>query len=56
MKSEFMVQLDKVNDRRFVVIIGATNTPDELDKAAIRRFGKRLYISLPIRRDWETIH
>jgi len=30
-----------------VVVIGATNRPEELDEAARRRFAKRLYIPLP---------
>ena len=30
-----------------VVIVGATNRPDELDEAARRRFVKRIYIPLP---------
>ncbi len=49
MKTEFMVQLDGANtniDAR-VVIIGATNRPEELDEAVRRRFVKRLYIPLP---------
>ena len=48
-KTEFMVQLDGANtnlDAR-VVIIGATNRPEELDEAVRRRFVKRLYIPLP---------
>lgn len=48
-KTEFMVQLDGAStnlDAR-VVIIGATNRPDELDEAVRRRFVKRLYIPLP---------
>ena len=48
-KTEFLVQLDGVtcgeNDR--ILLIGATNLPDELDEAARRRFGKRLYVALP---------
>ncbi len=48
-KTEFMVQLDgastSANSR--VVIIGATNRPEELDEAVRRRFVKRLYIPLP---------
>lgn len=48
-KTEFLVQLDGVgtsaNDR--VLLIGATNRPEELDEAARRRMEKRLYIPLP---------
>jgi fidgetin-like protein 1 len=49
MKTEFLVQIDGAStsvDAR-VVLIGATNRPDELDDAARRRFVKRLYIPLP---------
>ncbi|CAI5450824.1 unnamed protein product [Caenorhabditis angaria] len=48
-KTEFLVQLDGVNtasDERLLVL-GATNRPQELDEAARRRFQKRLYIALP---------
>lgn len=48
-QTEFLVQLDGVgtgeDDR--VLIIGATNRPQELDEAARRRLVKRLYIPLP---------
>lgn len=48
-KTEFLVQMDGVgtdrNDR--VLLIGATNRPEELDEAARRRMEKRLYIPLP---------
>lgn len=30
-----------------ILIIGATNRPDDLDEAVRRRLGKRLYIPLP---------
>jgi hypothetical protein len=51
-KTEFLVQLDGVAggssaDNVRVVIIGATNRPEELDEAARRRFVKRIYIPLP---------
>jgi SpoVK/Ycf46/Vps4 family AAA+-type ATPase len=49
MKTEFLVQLDGAGtdlDAR-VVIVGATNRPEELDEAVRRRFVKRLYIPLP---------
>lgn len=48
-KTEFLVQLDGAatdNEER-LLIIGATNRPQELDEAARRRFVKRLYIPLP---------
>ena len=50
MKTEFLVQMDgagKEDDSVRVVLIGATNRPDEIDDAARRRFGKRIYIPLP---------
>ncbi|KPA75181.1 putative katanin-like proteinserine peptidase Clan SJ family S16 [Leptomonas pyrrhocoris] len=48
-KTEFLVQLDGVATDRAdrVLLIGATNRPDELDEAARRRMEKRLYIPLP---------
>ena len=50
-KTEFLVQLDGANtfageDAR-ILIIGATNRPDDLDEAVRRRLAKRLYIPLP---------
>ena len=49
LKTEFLVQLDGAgtNLAARVVIVGATNRPDELDEAARRRFVKRIYIPLP---------
>jgi len=49
MKTEFLVQLDGAGTDQTarVVIIGATNRPEELDEAARRRFVKRIYIPLP---------
>ena len=51
MKTEFMVQLDgagtPVSEACRVVVVGATNRPEELDEAVRRRFAKRLYIPLP---------
>ncbi|KAF5302693.1 hypothetical protein FQR65_LT08435 [Abscondita terminalis] len=49
LKTEFLVRLDGAttgSDDR-VLVIGATNRPQELDEAARRRFVKRLYIPLP---------
>eukprot|EP01062_Namystynia_karyoxenos_P034788 TRINITY_DN25472_c3_g1_i1.p1 TRINITY_DN25472_c3_g1~~TRINITY_DN25472_c3_g1_i1.p1 ORF type:complete len:717 (+),score=235.51 TRINITY_DN25472_c3_g1_i1:78-2228(+) len=49
LKTEFLVQLDgagtDASDR--ILIVGATNRPQELDEAARRRMEKRLYIPLP---------
>ncbi|KAG9462197.1 hypothetical protein GDO78_014744, partial [Eleutherodactylus coqui] len=48
-KTEFLVQLDgattSLEDR--VLVVGATNRPQEIDEAARRRLVKRLYIPLP---------
>lgn len=49
LKTEFLIQLDgagvKENER--MLIVGATNRPQELDEAVRRRMTKRLYIPLP---------
>jgi SpoVK/Ycf46/Vps4 family AAA+-type ATPase len=49
LKTEFFVQMDGAgNDSsERILLIGATNRPQELDDAARRRFVKRLYIPLP---------
>lgn len=48
-KTEFLVQMDGAGTSRDdrVLVVGATNRPQELDEAARRRFVKRLYIPLP---------
>ncbi|KAF1744418.1 hypothetical protein MXB_5285 [Myxobolus squamalis] len=56
-KTEFLVQLDgcgSSSDDR-ILIIGATNRPQELDDAARRRFVKRLYVPLPDNKAREQI-
>ncbi len=49
LKTEFLVQLDGVGslEEDRVLIVAATNLPQDLDDAARRRFTKKLYISLP---------
>ncbi|XP_055858488.1 fidgetin-like protein 1 isoform X2 [Episyrphus balteatus] len=49
LKTEFLVQLDGANtsDDERILIVGATNRPQELDEAARRRLVRRLYIPLP---------
>ena len=50
-KTEFLVQLDGANtfagEEARILIIGATNRPDDLDEAVRRRLVKRMYIPLP---------
>lgn len=50
LKTEFLVEFDGLPcnpecDR--IVVLAATNRPQELDEAALRRFPKRVYVSLP---------
>ncbi|KAJ1901561.1 putative 26S proteasome subunit yta6 [Kickxella alabastrina] len=56
-KTEFLVQLDgcgtSSEDR--IILLGATNRPQELDEAARRRFPKRLLVPLPDRAGRRTI-
>ena len=47
-KTELLVQMDGVgNDSKGVLILGATNIPWQLDAAILRRFQRRVHISLP---------
>ena len=49
-KTEFLVQLDGCGSgsaTEQLLVVGATNRPQEIDEAARRRFTKRLYIPLP---------
>lgn len=48
-KTEFLVQFDgvKADDKKQILIIGATNRPHEIDEAARRRLVKRIYVPLP---------
>ena len=49
LKTEFLIQLDgaATGSDEQILVLGATNRPQELDEAARRRFMKRLYIPLP---------
>jgi SpoVK/Ycf46/Vps4 family AAA+-type ATPase len=49
MKAEFMTLWDGMNsgDSQRVIILGATNRPNDIDRAILRRMPKRFAISLP---------
>ncbi|EKX73456.1 ATPase, AAA family domain containing protein [Theileria equi strain WA] len=53
MKNQFLQMMDGLNNKAdsIVIVAAATNRPDMLDDAALRRFTKRVLIPLP---DFET--
>ncbi|KAG0416979.1 Fidgetin-like protein 1, partial [Dictyocoela roeselum] len=56
-KTEFLVQFDgtSTSEDDQILVIGATNRPQEIDEAARRRLVKRIYIPLPEREARTTI-
>lgn len=48
-KTEFLIQFDGTNTSNDdkILVIGATNRPQEIDEAARRRLVKRVYVGLP---------
>jgi len=55
-KSEFLVQMDGIKSQcddpsKFVMVLGATNCPWDIDEAFRRRLQKRIYVPLPTYED-----
>ncbi|XP_066357699.1 uncharacterized protein [Miscanthus floridulus] len=57
MKNEFMIHWDGLHtkEQERVIVLGATNRPFDLDDAVIRRFPRRLMVSLPDKSNREKI-
>jgi vacuolar protein-sorting-associated protein 4 len=56
-KTEFLTQMDGVGkSNKGVLVLGATNTPWEIDSAIRRRFEKRVYIPLPDATSRQTMY
>lgn len=55
LKTEFLIQFDGLptnnSESEKIVVMAATNRPTDLDEAALRRFPKRVYVTLP---DFDT--
>eukprot|EP01056_Protomagalhaensia_sp_Gyna25_P000100 Protomagalhaensia_sp_Gyna_25__99@NODE_104_length_5238_cov_68_434891_g81_i0_p2_GENE_NODE_104_length_5238_cov_68_434891_g81_i0NODE_104_length_5238_cov_68_434891_g81_i0_p2_ORF_typecomplete_len441_score62_21AAA/PF00004_29/1_1e40RuvB_N/PF05496_12/3_9e12RuvB_N/PF05496_12/95AAA_5/PF07728_14/1_7e09AAA_22/PF13401_6/4_7e07AAA_2/PF07724_14/2_3e07TniB/PF05621_11/0_0036TniB/PF05621_11/0_33AAA_16/PF13191_6/2_4e06IstB_IS21/PF01695_17/3_2e06AAA_25/PF13481_6/0_011AAA_25/PF13481_6/0_3AAA_14/PF13173_6/0_00012AAA_1 len=49
MKNQVLQMMDgfTTNSESSVLVLGATNRPDSLDEAVLRRFSKRIYVPLP---------
>ncbi|XP_046402832.1 spastin isoform X1 [Ischnura elegans] len=49
LKTEFLVEFDGLPSKpeERLLVMAATNRPQELDEAALRRFPKRIYVALP---------
>jgi spastin len=47
LKNEFLTQLDGAASTEGYVVLAATNRPQDIDEAALRRFPRRIFLDLP---------
>ncbi|MDO5714522.1 MAG: ATP-binding protein [Tissierellia bacterium] len=53
LKSEFLTQINGITSQsqKPIILVGTTNKPFDLDDAFLRRFQKKMYIGLPLKKE-----
>lgn len=57
LKTEFLLEFDGLRSQEEdrILVMGATNRPQDLDEAVLRRFSKRIYVKMPSKADRQLL-